>query len=278
MNCVLCEEPTTSRFEKRGFDIVECVACGHMFSNPGYGKGHTDTVYGDEYFFGGADGYPNYLEEAPLLKDRGKYYAGKLSAHMKPGYLLDVGCAAGFVLQGFMEKGWQGVGIDPNPGMVEYGRRHLKLDLEVGILETYDHERQFDLVSLIQVIAHLQDLGAALESAANLTRPGGYLLVETWNQQSLTARILGRYWHEYSPPSVLHWFSPNRLSDLLRKHGFEHITFGRTLKRISLAHAAALAGHAVGLKSLEKWKDRLPPLTVPYPSEDLFWGLYRRLP
>jgi hypothetical protein len=40
-------------------------------------------------------------------------------------------------------------------------------------------------------------------------------IIETWNRDDWVARLLGRHWHEYSPPSVLHWFNPDGLRRLV---------------------------------------------------------------
>ena len=68
---------------------------------------------------------------------------------------------------------------------------------------------------MIQVVAHFHDLQSAFSAAAEHTRPGGHWLIETWNCRSLkAARFFGSEWHEYSPPSVLQWFTPTSLERL----------------------------------------------------------------
>ena len=71
-----------------------------------------------------------------------------------------------------------------------------------GRWRTLRSDKSFDLVSLIQVLAHVVDVREALGAVAALTRTDGHCLIETWNVESWTARFLGRHWHEYSPPSV----------------------------------------------------------------------------
>jgi hypothetical protein len=130
--------------------------------------------------------------------------------------------------------------------------------------------------STIQVVAHLNDLPTSFTKLRSLTRDGGLPLVETWNQQSYTARLLGKYWHEYSPPSVLHWFAPDRLAKILAQYGFEQVSQGRTLKWISLRHAISLSSFVLGDRISRTLQERIPAsFRVPYPSEDLFWGIYR---
>ncbi|HRO58630.1 MAG TPA: methyltransferase domain-containing protein, partial [Burkholderiaceae bacterium] len=139
----------------------------------------------------------------------------------------------------------------------------------------------FDLVTMIQVIAHFHDLRKALAQAVGLTRVGGHWLIETWDSSSRTARLLGRRWHEYSPPSVLHMFSRRSLVRVLAEHGLEPVAFGRPAKRISGAHVKSLLGHKLSRgpasAPLKLMLRALPDRAVlPYPSEDLFWALFRR--
>lgn len=273
--CVICRGNSQLLLRKNCIPIQKCVECDHVFAHVEPSPSHVESVYGHDYFFGGKDGYPNYLEEAQLLERRGLRYARLVGQHIEPGILLDVGAAAGFLMKGFAREGWRCIGLEPNPEMAHYGAEELGLDIVQGTLETCDINQKFDLVNLIQVIAHLHDIPRALSNLTNLIRPGGALLVETWNQESHTARIFGKYWHEYSPPSVLHWFTPDRLTGLLQNYGFSKIAQGRMIKRISLRHAVSSASHVFGKSASSLIDKRIPAsMSVPYPSEDLFWSLY----
>ncbi len=95
--------------------------------------------------------------------------------------------------------------------MANYACQQLGVQVNVGTLEDARLTDEFDLLTFIQVVGHLYDLHRAFEVAESLTRSGGHWLIETWNHRSLTARMMGRRWHEWSPPSVLQWFSPESL-------------------------------------------------------------------
>src|SRR5205085_11122433 len=101
----------------------------------------------------------------------------------------------------------------------------------------------FDLVLMLQVLPHFVDPAAALQKAARLVRPGGHLLIETWDRESWTARLSGRRWHEYSPPSVLHWFSRGGVARLASAAGFEEVAIGRPSKWIAAAHTKSGLRH-----------------------------------
>ncbi len=275
--CVLCEGATRLQKHQRNFDILSCLCCGHWFVDPAILSNHLIDNYGDDYFSGGKDGYTDYLSYADELTNRGRQYARRVSKHTDIGSLLDVGAAAGFIAKGFELEGWDVTAIEPNRSMVEFGRKTYDIDISQSDFESYDSDKQYDLVSLIQVIAHMQDLPVAMERLQQLTTPSGHVLIETWNRDSVIARLSGKRWHELSPPSVLHWFSKNSLRKVMEYHGFEQIAGATTTKWISLQHAVSLLGHSQDNATLERISRKLPArLSIPYLGDDLFWALFKK--
>lgn len=279
--CPICANSSKLLFVKNSYSILECLGCHYRYANIKISENEIGLIYNDQYFSGAKDGYPNYIEEGELLVAEGKKYSALLQRYMMPGKILDVGSAAGFILKGFQDSGWMGKGIEPNRTMFEYARSQLNLDVENTTLENYSDTTQYDLISMIQVVPHFFDLHKALSVAAELTRPGGYWLIETWNRDSLIAKIFGRHWHEYNPPSVLHWFSPDGLRSLVDRFGFREVSHGKPVKRIYPLHAKPLMqqmfdesgiGRLAGTV-MDLFPDRFP---IPYLGDDLFWVIYQR--
>ena len=282
MLCPLCDGDSVPAFEKDGHEIRDCASCDHRFTRPvAPAETHVRSIYSDDYFTRGGAGYADYVAEEKLLRRRGHWYAKLLSKHTKPGSILDVGAAAGFILQGFVDSGWTGNGVEPNDTMASVARSRLGLEVWTGMMEHLADDLQFDAVSMIQVLPHFIEPRRAIQVVAKILRPGGLLLVETWNRKSWTARILGKSWHEYSPPSVLHWFSPQGVADLGNTFGLKEIARGRPAKRILASHGKSLVKHklnssAVG-RIMAKPLDLIPDnLVLPYPAEDLFWMVLRK--
>ena len=280
MICPICQNSSSRLFVKDAYWIHRCHSCGHQFVELEPSHDHTNTIYGDHYFTGGGAGYDNYLSEADLIRAHGKRYGQMLDAYMTPGSVLDVGAAGGFVLQGLFDCGWKGMGLEPNASMAAYARDQLGIPVAISSLEAFQSEDQFQLISMLQVVPHFANLRQALQAAASVTAPGGYWLVETWNRDSWTARCLGSKWHEYSPPSVLHWFSPEGLIQLAESYGFQEVARGRPHKWLNGGHAKSL----LRAKCQETWWMRLAlkamgiipdQLPIPYPAEDLFWMLFQ---
>lgn len=276
MLCPLCRSESKIAFTAKDFPVRDCLKCAHRFAEISTNGNHVAEIYSDEYFTGGGAGYSNYFAEGEMLRRRGRDYAKILSKFTMPGKILDVGAAAGFILKGFADEGWQGFGVEPNAAMAEHGREKLNLQIEQGDFENFDCAENFDAISMIQVAAHFHDPSRAFQNAFDLLKPNGFLLIETWNFKSLIARVFGKNWHEYSPPSVLHWFSPQTLTAFFKEIGFEKQAQGRPSKKISGGHAKSLLEYRLG-KTFKPLLKIIPDyVNFPYPAEDLFWALYRK--
>jgi SAM-dependent methyltransferase len=275
-----CNSTTHQLFLINGIPIIECDTCHHRYADIGNLDNHLEEVYSDEYFFEGKAGYPNYLESKDLLIKAGNRYARLISGYAEKGTMLDVGSAAGFIMKGFEMEGWKCYGVEPNDTMASYGRENFHFDIQTGSLENYTSEQKFDLVSMIQVIGHFYDLHQAIRNVKDLLKPNGLVLIESWNMKSLIAKLLGRRWHEYSPPSVLHWFSDTTIKQLFEKQGFRLIAKGHPVKKINVRHAVSLLDEKLPKfafkKQILKQADILAgKYSVIYPLHDLKWYLFK---
>lgn len=257
-----------------------------MLAPPQDGRRHTRAVFDESYFFGDGVGYADYTQEAALQKRRGQWYAELLARHgVVPSSVLDVGTAAGYFLQGFAAEGRTLHGIEPCEELAQLARAGGLDVTSTSLEESPGIVAPADLVTAVQLVEHLTDLDASGAALAHLVRSGGHLLVETWNWRSWMARAQGTRWHEYSPPSVRQWFTPDSLERWLAPAGFTAVGDGRPRKRITWAHARAV---------LEPAEDGVTPAwplrvgariadtilhddtELAYPPFDLFWMLFRR--
>ncbi len=279
---ITCNEERILLLNKNGFDIFECKKCGHRFTPISDLEKHAEKVYSDAYFFDGKDGYPNYLEEKDILLKYGRRYAKIVSKYMKPGKVLDVGSAAGFILKGFQEAGWESFGVEPNDTMADYGRNNLNLNIQTGSLENMAGENEFDLVNLIQVVGHFYDLDKALSNVSRLLKKDGLVLVESWDRESWMAKIMGKNWHEYALPSVVHWFSDKTLEGIFNYYGFQLISQGRPAKRMNIKHGLSLMD---GILPSFTFKKRMMNAlnrsvgnyAIPYPPFDVKWYIFKKV-
>lgn len=280
--CPICQRDTRRAFSSDGYWIRECNNCLHRFVEHAPSAEHVVRCYGDSYFSGGGSGYDDYLMHSEALIRRGEFYADLLKkAGIATGKMMDVGAAAGFQLEGFHRKGWTGCGIEPNPGVAAHANTHWQLPITCSTLEDYASNETFDLISMVQVVAHFHDVQTAFSRAAELTATGGHWLIETWDYRSITARVLGKHWHEYSPPTVLQNFSRQSLARLASQHGMKRIAGRRTLKSISGQHAKSLLNHKAeqsAINQLAATAARILPdrMRILYPADDLFWMVFQK--
>lgn len=281
-SCPVCNQESVAVWTKFDHQLYECNHCDHLFCLPSQIENYVAQTYGDEYFDGADGGYVNYLENKNHLINQGRKYSKVLSRHQPKGQLLDIGSAAGFLLKGFVDDGWKGVGIEPNLAMQTYATHQLNLDVRNLPFDDFETNEKFDAVSLIQVISHLPDLPQTLTRINQLLKPEGLFLIETWNRKSMTARVFSKNWHQYNPPSVLHWFTKTELANLLAQNGFEVIQQGRPTKWISIGNAAALLRHSYRESTIGRVVTSplylIPKaIKLPYFLDDVFWVLAKKI-
>ena len=283
MKCPVCNFNYSRPFikDERGYLIVSCNNCKHVYLDFEPLPDHVSSVYSDDYFKGREDGYPDYIQLEPLLIRRGHYYSKIIGQFTGPGNMLDVGCGSGFIMKGFKDDGWEVKGIEPNINMAKYAKDKFDFDISETAFEQYQDQRTFDLITMIQVFAHFYDVRKCLKKASQFLKPNGLLLIETWNKNSLTAKVMGDAWHEYSPPSVTNWFTPPSLNMLVEQYNFKNLISKRTFKKIQLKHAKSLLSSksekSFIIRIIAKIVKFFPNETeLIYPADDLFYMVFRK--
>jgi 2-polyprenyl-6-hydroxyphenyl methylase / 3-demethylubiquinone-9 3-methyltransferase len=107
------------------------------------------------------------------------------------GRFLDIGCGTGFLVEQLGARGWQGVGVDLSPRSVEIANERLeaaglagRIHAEVG--SAYEPpEGPFALITLTDVLEHLEDPRACVAALRERLAPGGLLVISTPNRHSL---------------------------------------------------------------------------------------------
>jgi 2-polyprenyl-3-methyl-5-hydroxy-6-metoxy-1,4-benzoquinol methylase len=137
--------------------------------------------------------------------------------------ILDVGCADGHFLLEMAALGWDPTGIEPDVRAAKKaGDRGIKIHHGAFDSSTVDQmqEGAFDLVTMRQVLEHMDDPVAALGNVRRLLRRGGMVAIWTPMTDSLAARLFRRFWYNLDLPRHRIWFSRNTLLTALRQAGF----------------------------------------------------------
>lgn len=281
-SCPLCKAVGRIWLEKNGYTLRACSHCGHRYFNPPSPDSHVEAVYSDQYFTNSSEGYVDYVGEEAIQRASARTYVARLRARLPTSArVLDVGAACGFFLKEYEEAGWRGLGLEPNASMRALGKERFDIEIVNGSLSQLPEVETFDLISAIQVISHLIHPADFVREAHSRLNAGGYLLVETWDRESLAAKLSRTMWHELNPPSVLHWFSRASLRQLVCEVGFEVVDSGLPPKRIQIGRAFRMLRHSANNSAISRIVTaplKLVPerLSLPYWLGDAFWMLFRK--
>ena len=98
--------------------------------------------------------------------------------------ILDVGCGDGLFFDRLTEFG-DVEGVESEAGLVDPAGRWASRIRIQPFDETFQPRKQYGLITMLDVVEHLPDAGAALRRAASLLEPAGTLLVTVPAFQSL---------------------------------------------------------------------------------------------
>jgi hypothetical protein len=109
ITCAICDQDqTVLLFASRGFNIVKCRKCGLSYVNPRCFNVETDDYFEGPYLSAVQDGDALSADIEPVYSE----ILGNLSTYLRPGRLLDVGCAMGHFMALARTAGWQVHGVD----------------------------------------------------------------------------------------------------------------------------------------------------------------------
>jgi 2-polyprenyl-6-hydroxyphenyl methylase / 3-demethylubiquinone-9 3-methyltransferase len=170
------------------------------------------------------------------LREQMLHYSGGDASAAKPFSgvsVVDIGCGGGLVAEPLARLGASVTGIDPGPENIAAAKAHAKargLDIAYRVGTSYDlvaEGRHFDCVISLEVVEHVPDVAAFLESCAALARPGGLVLLSTLNRtvKAFALLIVGaEYILGWLPRGTHRWdrfITPAELNEALRKAGLE---------------------------------------------------------
>lgn len=171
-----------------------------------------------------AEDYAAYYDEGNLavprfVRDRLDEIVGELGTRRKTNRWLDIGCGAGALVDAASRAGWTAQGTEIAPRAVEAAVAQ-GLDVALGdVLELDLPANTFDVITLVEVLEHVDDPQALLARICGLLRPGGLLYLTTPHGEGLSARLLRAHWSIVSPPEHLQLFSLSGLRTLVAAAG-----------------------------------------------------------
>ncbi|MDH4227079.1 MAG: bifunctional 2-polyprenyl-6-hydroxyphenol methylase/3-demethylubiquinol 3-O-methyltransferase UbiG [Deltaproteobacteria bacterium] len=169
-----------------------------------------------------------------INRQRFEYFrdvADKTSGGLEGKRILDIGCGGGVLSEEYAKAGAKVTGIDLSPASIDAAKEHAKesgltIDYRVasiaGILK--ENTGTFDIVSVTEVVEHVDDLPVFVRDAASALSKGGLFFFSTINR-TLKARFLVGFVAEdvlgLLPPGTHdteRFVRPSELARLLREN------------------------------------------------------------
>ncbi len=173
----------------------------------------------------------NGLRLSYVLEQIARHFACRFAR--PPGELTglrtaDIGCGAGLMCEPLAERGAHVVGVDASAKNIAAARLHaddgrLKIDYRVGEPDAALRDGDaLDVLLLLEVVEHVDNLQAFVRQAARHLKPGGLLLVSTINRTPfsfLTAIVAAETIFRVLPRGTHRWAQFVRPDELDARHG-----------------------------------------------------------
>ena len=176
---------------------VRCARCGVATTSPWPSDEQLSAAYADWYR--PQSGRFSGLGDKVLRRTRSSL-ANRLHRTLPPGPVLDVGAGDGTLVEAFVRRGREAVGLEPHAS-----GPHIRNT------EVEEVEGNWSAVIFWHSLEHLRQPARALSHAATLLAPGGTLVVAVPNATSLQARAFGDRWLALDLPRHLVHLSPPAL-------------------------------------------------------------------
>ena len=163
----------------RAGTIFKCKSCRVVYSTKHKNKlennqDYYKNVHLDEYF--------NYYEA--FRKKQARVILDKLKKVRCGSYLLDIGCSFGWFLDEAETMGFNCHGIENSPLVMSY--HHQKQTKQVIAKNFNDMVcKKFDVITLLNVLEHLEDPNQTLDLLKEKLKDDGYLVIAVPNRHGL---------------------------------------------------------------------------------------------
>lgn len=219
------------------FHLYWCERCDYGELQPRPSPGEVEAYYN-------VDGYYTHTDSGTHGSDSGRF-TDRLRIHLawrfdrgrhvsadylieklhRDGRVLDVGCGNGRLLAEVAGRGYDVIGVEPDPTAraVARSRGLTVVDGKAETLGEVLGRERFHAVILSHVLEHCFDPLRAISTSSRLLEPHGLLIVETPNNRAVGRRWAGATWNWLDVPRHLNFFSSRSLAAACRKAGLEPV-------------------------------------------------------
>lgn len=188
--CLICGTKNNKNvFKSEAFDLVKCHRCGNTWL-----ISYKRQQYEESYYIEREVWYKNYKKnynenEHPVPRYR-SIIADMKQLGYSSGKLLEVGCSKGLFLHLAAKTGYSVCGTDISEYATRYAKDNFGLTVYCSDLANAGFSNNsFDIVVMIDVAEHLEYPKEILKECYRVLKPGGLLVLDTPNEDSLINKI-----------------------------------------------------------------------------------------
>lgn len=149
--------------------------------------------------------------------------------------ILDIGCGGGLISEPMARLGASVTGADAAPTNISVASLHAEqqgvaIDYRATTAEALlDEGLRFDVVLALEIVEHVADPAAFIQTCHDLLRPGGVLILSTLNRtvRSFGMAIIGAEWiMRWLPKGTHEWdrfITPDELSQMTTGAGLTEL-------------------------------------------------------
>lgn len=208
-----------SEFNRYNLPIYECNNCKLQTIHP-KDKLNIAEMYTEEYYSGKSE--YSYRDERRTEKYDAYVWDARIRNIKKfvpTGNFLDIGCSFGGFLERARVYGYNPYGIEISEYSSDFARKR-SIPVYTGNFLDADYQNEFfDVITMIEVIEHLEEPRLVFEKLYRYLRKGGVAVLQTANFEGKQAMKEGKNYHYYLP-GHLYYYSRSNLIEFLSVAGF----------------------------------------------------------
>lgn len=219
IKCCVCGNSNPKEFslvyKRENFDVLTCNKCSFYFIPPFYRKQIKYQNYKDDSVTQAIRSGNNWVK-IQRHKLRFKF----IQKYIKSGKLFDLGAGWGHFMLAGKELGYDVYGIEISEQPYLYCKNDLKLPVDHIDFFQMDESNQFDIITMWDVLEHIDKADDFLVKCNKLTKPGGYLVIQVPQIDSYFAKKHQSNWKMMGLDHV-NYFSKKTITQILNNHGYE---------------------------------------------------------
>ena len=219
IHCEVCSNTEKNKFRAKykgpNYEVFACAKCDFEFIPPYYRQQIKYTQYKDEAVGQAVRAGNNWVKI-----QRHKLRLRFIRKFVPKGSLFDLGAGWGHFMLAAKEMGYTVSGIEIAEQPYKYCVQDLQLPVEHLDFFKLPEDRIYDIVTLWDVLEHIDAASAFLKKCNQHTRPGGYLFLQVPQIDSYIARKQGGTWKMRGLDHV-NYFSKKTMARILEQNGYE---------------------------------------------------------